>query len=170
MDGSAFTCCIRNKSMSGLSVWTANEGCSENSQNMNPLKPECTSCSRNFVKRKPWRRKSLLTTTLGWTWLCTFSCLNLIQLFAGLSHSVLHVLSRTISNKKTSRFRLNWLLFMASILVWIFLPLTSGQESLQPTPSVKSQLPNAVVYVGSAFSYNISTSVFDCEVDNIVVS
>ena len=50
------------------------------------------------------------------------------------------------------------------------MPLASCQESLQPTPSFQSQLPNAVVYVGSAFSYNISTSVFDCEVDNIVVS
>ena len=50
------------------------------------------------------------------------------------------------------------------------MPLASCQESLQPTPSFQSQLPNVVVYVGSAFSYNISTSVFDCEVDNIVVS
>lgn len=170
MDGSAFTCCMRNKRTSGLSVWTANGGCTDDSQSINPLKPECTSCSRNFVKCKPWRRKSLLTTAPEWTWLSALSCLNLILLLASLSHSVLHVLSRTISNKKTSRFRFNWLLFIASFLGGIFLPLTSGQESLQPTPSVKSELPNAVVYVGSAFSYNISTSLFDCEVDSIVVS
>jgi len=42
---------------------------------------------------------------------------------------------------------------------------------VQPTPSVKSlQLPNVVVYVGSLFTYNISESAFDCEVDSIVVS
>ena len=67
--------------------------------------------------------------------------------------------------------RLYWMLLIASFLGIISLPLASCQDSLQPTPSVKSPvLPNAVVYVGSAFSYNISENVFDCKVDSIVVS
>ena len=67
--------------------------------------------------------------------------------------------------------RLYWMLLIASFLGIISLPLAACQDSLQPTPSVKSPvLPNAVVYVGSTFSYNISENVFDCDVDSIVVS
>lgn len=173
MDDSTFSCCLRNKRTSGSSVWTVTQGCtdySQTSENLNPLKPACTSCNRNFMKCKPWRRKSSLNTALKWTWFNMFSCLNLILLLASLSHVVLRVLSRTITTKKTSRLRLDWVLLIVGFLGGVFLPVASCQESLQPTPSVKSQLPNAVVYVGSVFSYNISTSVFDCEVDSIVVS
>lgn len=173
MDGSGFSCCLRNRRTSGLSGRTVTHECtvySQDSKNLNPIKPACASCSRNFIKCKPWRRKSKLSTTLRWTWFNASSCLNLILLLASLSHIVLHILSRAISTKKTSRLRLDLVLLIASFLGGIFLPLASGQESLQPTPSVKSQLSNAVVYVGSPFSYNISTSVFDCEVDSIVVS
>ncbi|KAJ7363250.1 Dystroglycan 1 (dystrophin-associated glycoprotein 1) [Desmophyllum pertusum] len=118
------------------------------------------------MKCKPWRRKS----TPKWTWLDTFSWLKLSLLLASFFHVVLQVLSRTIFTKTTSRFRLHWILLIISFLGGIFLPLASCQDSLQPTPSVKGQLPNAVVYVGSAFSYNISESVFDCDVDSIMVS
>lgn len=169
MDGSSFSYCLRNKRTSDLSVWTGPQGCSQClhiSENLNPQKPTCASCSRNFMKCKPWRRKS----TPKWTWLDTFSWLKLSLLLTSFFHVVLQVLSRTIFTKTTSRFRLHWILLIISFLGGIFLPLASCQDSLQPTPSVKGQLPNAVVYVGSAFSYNISESVFDCDVDSIMVS
>lgn len=174
MDGTA-SCCVRNKMTSGVSVWEVLERCSDNSQlsgNYDPQRTACKTCSRNYTCRKckPWRRKSLLSTGPKWTWshiLCSF---NLLLLLASLSHAVLNGLSRTMSAKKTSKLRLHFLLLIACFLGGTFLPLASCQESLQSSPSVKSQLSNAVVFVGSAFSYNISTSVFDCEVDSIVVS
>ena len=173
MDGTAFSCYLQNKTMSGVSVWTVPERCTDNSQiseNYDPLKTTCKSCGRNFRTCKPWRRKSLLGSRSKWTWCNIFSSSNLLLLLSSLSHVVLNGLSRTISTKKTSKLRLHLLLLLACFLGGIFMPLASCQESLQPTPSFQSQLPNVVVYVGSAFSYNISTSVFDCEVDNIVVS
>ena len=174
MDGTAFSCCLRNKTASGASAWTVNlERCTDNSQlseNDDPLRPACKTCSRNYRKCKPWRRKSLLSTRPKWTWFNIFCSLKLLLLLASLSHAVLDGSSRTMSTKKTTRLTLHLLLLIACFLGGIFLPLASCQESLQPTPSVKSQLNNAVVYVGSPFSYNISTSVFDCEVDSIVVS
>lgn len=160
--------------MSGVSVWTVSERCTDNSQiseNYDPLKTTCQSCGRNFRTCKPWRRKSLLASRSKWTWCNIFSSSNLLLLLSSLSHVVLNGLSRTTSTKKTSKLRLHLLLLLACFLGGIFMPLASCQESLQPTASFQlSQLPNVVVYVGSAFSYNISTSVFDCEVDNIVVS
>lgn len=175
MDCTAFSCCPRKKTTSGVSVWAVLERCSDNSQlsgNYDPLRTACKTCSRNYICRKckPWRRKSLLSTRPRWTWFNILCSLNLLLLLASLSHAVLNGLSRTMSAKKTSRLRLHFLLLVACFLGGIFLPLASCQESLQSTPSVKSQLNNAIVYVGSAFSYNISTSVFDCEVDSIVVS
>lgn len=173
MDGSAFSCCLRNKKTSGVSDWTVTERCidySQTSENLGLQKTACTSCSRHFMKCKPWRRKYLLSTTPKWTWFNIFSCLNLLLLLASLSHAALNGLSRTIFTKKTSRLTLHSVLLLTCFLGGIFLPLASCQESLQPTPSAKIHLPDAVVYVGSAFSYNISTSVFDCEVDSIVVS
>ena len=175
MNGTSFSSCLRNKMMSEVSVWTVPERCTDNSQisvNYDPLKTACKSCGRNFRKCKPWRRKSLhlLSSRPKWTWFNKFSSLNLLLLLASLSHVVLDGLSRTMSTKKTSRLRLHLLLMLACFLGGIFFPLASCQESMPPTPSVQRQLPNVVLYVGSAFSYNISTSVFDCEVDNIVVS
>jgi len=173
MDGTAFSCCQRNKTTSGVSVWTVLERCIDNSQlseNYDPLRTACKTCSRNYRKCKPWRRKSLLSARPKWTWFNIFCSFNLLLLLASLSHAVLDGLRRAVSTKKISRLRLHSLLLIACFLGGIFLPLVSCQESLQPTPSVKSQLNDAVVYVGSAFSYNISTSVFDCEVDSIVVS
>ena len=173
MDGTASSSCVRYKTTSGVSVWTVLERCTDNSQlseNYDPLKTACKTCSRNYRKCKPWRRKSILSTRPKWTWFNIFCSLNLLLLLTSLSHALLDGLSRTMSRQKVSRLRLHLLLLISCFLGGIFLPLASCQEGLQPTPSVQSQLNNAVVYVGSAFSYNISTSVFDCEVDSIVVS
>ena len=175
MDGTAFSCCVHNNLTSGVSDWAVLERCSDNSQlsgNYDPLRTACSTCGRNCTCRKckPWRRKSLLSTRPKWTWFNILCSLNLLLLLATLSHAVLNGLSRTMSVKKTSRLRLHFLLLIACFLGGTFLPFASCQGSLESSPSVKSQLNNAVVYVGSAFSYNISTSVFDCEVDSIVVS
>lgn len=172
MDDTDFSCCVRT---SGVSVWAALERCSDNSQlsgNYDPLRTAHKTCSRNYSCRKckPWRRKSLLSTRAKCTWFNILCSLNLLLLLASLSRAVLNGLSRTMTTKKTSRLRLHFLLLITCFLGGTSLPLASCQGSLQSSPSVKSQLNNAVVYVGSAFSYNISTSVFDCEVDSIVVS
>ena len=173
MDGTASSCCLRNKNTSGVSVWTLLERCTDNSklsENYDPLRTACKTCTRDYRKCKPWRRKWLLSTRPKWTWFNIFCSSNLLLLLTSLSHAVLDGVSRTMSRKRTSRLRLHLLLLIACFLGGIFLPLASCQEGLQPTPSVQRQLNDAIVYVGSAFSYNISTSVFDCKVDSIVVS
>jgi len=170
MDGSPCSYCLQNKRTSELTEWTFHHECTDFLQSSNPLAHPCVSCSTNF-KSKPWRRKSLLTAIPECTWINSMPWTTLILLLTNIFQGVFHILSRTKSKKKNSRLTPHWVLLLITLFGGIFLPLASCQERVQPTPSVKSlQLPNVVVYVGSPFTYNISESAFDCEVDSIVVS
>lgn len=173
MDKTASLYCLPIERTSASSCWTSIPRCCCNypqmSGNSNPRE---RNCNKNFLKCTPWRKKSLIRSTSRWTFLGLNSCLlRLLLLFWSLSKTVGSVFSGIISAKGIPRLRLWWILLIASLFGTILLPVVSSQESVQPKPSVKSKvLPNAVVYVGSVFSYNISEDVFDCNVNSIVVS
>ena len=169
MDWSACLYCLRNKRTSEFHDWTVSEGCTECFQISQSLINLCVSCDRNF-KHRPWRRKSLLKSVPMRSWHQSIPWTTLLLLLINIFRGVFNVLSRTISMNKNSRLTPLWGLFFITLFGGISLPLASCQESLQPTQSVSSlQLPNVVVNVGSALTYNISESVFDCQVDSIVV-
>ncbi|XP_022786222.1 uncharacterized protein LOC111326474 isoform X2 [Stylophora pistillata] len=172
MDKSASLYCLPNERTSALFNQTIPRcrcNCTRMSENPNPRK---RNCSKYFLKCTPWRRKPLLRATPRWTLQGFNSCfLRLSLLLSSLLNTFCCVFSGTMSAKRTSVLRIWWILLTASFFSTMLLPVVSSQESVQPTPSVKSKvLPNAVVYVGSAFSYNISEDVFACSVDSIVVS
>ena len=172
MDKSASLYCLPNERTSALFNQTIPRcrcNCTRMSENPNPRK---RNCSKYFLKCTPWRRKPLLRATPRWTLQGFNSCfLRLSLLLSSLLNTFCCVFSGTMSAKRTSMLRIWWILLTASFFSTMLLPVVSSQESVQPTPSVKSKvLPNAVVYVGSAFSYNISEDVFACSVDSIVVS
>lgn len=170
MDGSPCLYCLRNNRTSGLYDWTVQQGCTDCLQASHPLAHPCVSCNRNF-KCRPWRRKYFSSTVPKWPWLNSVPWITLLLLLSNLFQAAFHILGRTISIKKSSRLLSYWVLLFITLFGGISLPVASCQGSLQPTPFVQSlQLPNAVVYVGSAFIYNISEGAFDCEVDSIVVS
>ena len=169
MDCSPCLYCLRNKRTSEFHDWTVGEGCTEYFQISHSCTIPCVSCDRNF-KRRPWRRKSLLKSVPKWSWPKSVPWTALLLLLINIFQGLFKVLSRTIFMNKNSRLTPLWGLLFIALFGGTSLPLASCQESLQPAPSVTSlQLPNAMVFVGSAFAYNISESVFGCAVDSIVV-
>ncbi|XP_027050511.1 mucin-3A-like isoform X2 [Pocillopora damicornis] len=173
MDKTTSLYCLPIERTSASSCWTSIPRCCCNCPQMSGnSNPREQNCNKNFLKCTPWRKKSLIRSTSRWTFLGLNSCLlRLLLLFWSLSNTVGSVFSGIISAKGIPRLRLWWILLIASLFGTILLPVVSSQESVQPKPSVKSKvLPNAVVYVGSVFSYNISEDVFDCNVNSIVVS
>lgn len=172
MDKTASLYCLPIERTSASSCWTIPRCCCNCPQMSGNSNPREQNCNKNFLKCTPWRKKSLIRSTSRWTFLGLNSCLlRLLLLFWSLSNTVGSVFSGIISAKGIPRLRLWWILLIASLFGTILLPVVSSQESVQPKPSVKSKvLPNAVVYVGSVFSYNISEDVFDCNVNSIVVS
>lgn len=169
MDWPTCLYCLWNKRTSEFHDWTVGEGCTECCQIAHSLTNLCVLCDRNF-KRRPWRRKSSLKSVPKWSWPKSIPWTTLLLLLINIFQGVFNILSRTIFMNKNSGLTPLWGLFFITLFGGISLPLASCQESLQPTQSVSSlQLPSVVVNVGSALTYNISESVFDCKVDSIVV-
>ena len=157
--------CLWNKRTSGSFNKTSSQGCTDCLQILHPIANPCVSCHRNF-KCRPWRRKSILNSAAtNWSWINLLPWTTLFLLLTNI------VQGGGVSLKKCLRLNPVWGLFFVTLFGGISLPMASCQANLQPTQSFKSQqLPNAVIHVGSAFTYNISDSAFDCEVDSIVVS
>lgn len=163
--------CLQNKRTPDSFNKTASQGCMECLQIPHLVANPCVSCHRNF-KCRPWRRKPILNSATNWAWLNLLPWTTLFLILTNIVQGGVYVLSSSsVSLSKHLRLSPVWGLFFVTLFGGISLPMASCQANLQPTQSFKSQkLPNAVIHVGSVFTYNISESAFDCEVDSIVVS
>lgn len=157
-DWSSYLKCGGNKGIYGSNYRLIHQGCEQCRQTSHTLINPCVLCSKKF-KCRPWRRKSFSKSVskgpctdslLSTTFLLLFVCTNIVQ-------GVSYFLQKTSSFKRDTNIL--WQFLLIGLFGGIMFPLVSCQEGL----------PNAVVYVGSAFTYNISEDVFGCEVDSIVV-
>ncbi|XP_067042438.1 uncharacterized protein [Acropora muricata] len=158
-DWSTCVKCGRNKGIYGSNYILIHQGCEQCRQTSYTLENSCVLSTKNF-KCRPWRRKSLSESVfkgpcpdslLSTTFLLLFVCTNIVQ-------GVSYFLQKASSFKRETNIL--WQFLLVGLLGGFMFPLVSCQEGL----------PNAVVYTGSAFTYNIPEDVFGCEVDSIVVS
>lgn len=157
-DWSTCVKCGRNKGIYGSNYILIHQGCEQCRQTPYTLVNPCVLSTKNF-KCRPWRRKSLSESVfkgpcpdslLSTTFLLLFVCTNIVQ-------GVSYFLQKASSFKREKNIL--WQFLLVGLLGGFMFPLVSCQEGL----------PNAVVYTGSAFTYNIPEDVFGCEVDSIVV-
>ena len=157
-DWSTCVKCGRNKGIYGSNYILIHQGCEQCRQTSYTLENSCVLSTKNF-KCRPWRRKSLSESVfkgpcpdslLSTTFLLLFVCTNIVQ-------GVSYFLQKASSFKRETNIL--WQFLLVGLLGGFMFPLVSCQEGL----------PNAVVYTGSAFTYNIPEDVFGCEVDSIVV-
>ena len=144
--------CIRDSY--GSNYILIHQGCEQCRQTSYTLVNPCVLSTKNF-KCRPWRRKSVSNgpcpdSLLSTTFLLLFASTNIVQ-------GVSYFLQKASSFKRDTNIL--WQFLLIGLLGGIMFPLVSCQE----------ELPNAVVYMGSAFTYNIPEDVFGCEVDSIVV-
>ncbi|XP_074620810.1 uncharacterized protein LOC141879422 isoform X2 [Acropora palmata] len=158
-DWSSCVKCGRNKGIYGSNYILIHQGCEQCRQTSYTLGNPCVLSTKNF-KCRPWRRKSLSESVskgpcpdslLSTTFLLLFVCTNIVQ-------GVSYFLQKASSFKRDTNIL--WQFLLVGLLGGFMFPLVSCQEGL----------PNAVVYTGSVFTYNIPEDVFGCEVDSIVVS